>query len=231
MIASNVLFETSRLSRRFHPARAVETLALVNVSLTVAAGDVLVLTGPSGSGKTTLLSLLGMLDRPTSGQLLFQGRDLAQSPDIVLAHARRRLGYVFQDSCLLPRLSLLDNIGYPLIPRGIGRRHRNAIAERWLTRLGIAHHAHKRPAELSTGERQRVALARALAGDPLAVLADEPTANLDPKTGGDVCDLFREINAAGVTLIVATHDPALAAIATHSLHLIDGKIANEAPTP
>lgn len=223
------LFEAREMSRLFRAGRSDETLALDSVSLTVAAGEALALTGASGSGKTTLLSLLGMLDRPTSGELCFRGQTLTGRPDIVLAHARRELGYVFQDAALLPKLSLVDNIGYPLIPRGVSRRQRLSVAEHWLSRLGMETQARKRPSEISAGERQRVALARALAGEPRALLADEPTANLDPRTAREVCELLHEINAGGVTLIIATHDPLLVELATQRLHLIAGKSAHEAP--
>ena len=223
------IFHTTDLSRSFHLGQPRETRAVENVSLAIAAGEIAVLAGPSGSGKTTFLSLLGLLDRPTSGRLSFQDRDLTHGSDMALARARRLIGFVFQDSSLLPKLSLIDNIGYPLIPRGVSRADRRKTAERWLERLGLDRHAKKHPGELSTGERQRAALARALAGEPLAVLADEPTANLDHQTSREVLDVLREANDRGVTLVVATHDPAILAMASHVFTLNEGKLVDETP--
>jgi putative ABC transport system ATP-binding protein len=225
------LFSASNLCRSFHLGQPGETRAVENVSLSIAAGEIAVLAGPSGSGKTTLLSLLGLLDRPTSGRLAFQDRDLTHGSDMALARARRLIGFVFQDSSLLPKLSLIDNIGYPLIPRGVSRADRRKTAERWLARLGLGRHAKKHPGELSAGERQRAALARALAGEPLALLADEPTSNLDQATSREVLDVLREANARGVTLVAATHDPAIVAMASQVLTLYEGKLTSEVVEP
>jgi putative ABC transport system ATP-binding protein len=222
----NLLFETSDLSRYFDRGRAGETRAVDGVSLTIETGALIALAGPSGSGKTTLLSLLGLLDRPTAGRLSFQGRDLTDGSDIALARARRNIGFVFQDAALLPKLSLVDNIGYPLIPRGVTRDERRQRAMRWLSRLGIDRLATKHSSQISAGERQRASLARALAGEPAAVLADEPTSNLDAQTSRAVLDVFREINGEGVTLVVSTHDDAILAMASRVLVLNEGKLAS-----
>lgn len=228
-MSSTPLFQTVEVCRSFHAGKPNETKAVDRLSLEIASGALCIVSGPSGSGKSTLLSLLGLLDRATGGQVLFQGRDLTKCSDVELARARRKIGFVFQDAALLPRMSLVDNIGYPLIPRGVLRRRRRELALHWLARLGIARHAAKRPAELSAGERQRVALARALAGEPIALLADEPTSNLDPATRSDVCGLFRELHSAGVTVVAATHDESLAALATQVVRLHNGALAEDRP--
>lgn len=218
------LIETRQLCRCFRRGTRREVRALDGVSLQLPHGSFTVLTGPSGSGKTSLLSLLGLLDRPTSGTLCLDGRDLSGCSDYELARQRRRMGFVFQDFALLPRLTVTDNIAYPLVPRGVGRTKRRQIAGHWLARLRLAHQADSFPHELSGGECQRVALARALAGDPEIVLADEPTSNLDHESSQEISHVLREIHAAGRTLILATHDDELAAWATHTFHLKDGRL-------
>src|SRR5207244_3954545 len=156
--------------------------ALQDISLIVRRGTFVALTGPSGSGKTTLLALLGALERPSRGQVLFDGRPLGALSDVALARLRRRLGFIFQDFALIPNLPAWANITYPLIPRGIGSARRRQIASELLSRLGIADKFAASPECLSGGEQQRLAVARALAGAPDVLLADEPTSNLDPMT-------------------------------------------------
>jgi putative ABC transport system ATP-binding protein len=185
--------------------------ALQDVSLTLPAASWSVFTGPSGSGKTTLLSLLGALDRPSRGEVLLEGEDLTRFSDLALARVRRRIGFVFQDFSLLPRLPLWQNVTYPLVPRGIRRAERLRRAEAVLARLGLAGFEGKRPEELSGGERQRVGVARALAGNPDLLIADEPTSNLDPDSAAVVRQVLAELHAAGTTLLIATHDPNLVA--------------------
>jgi putative ABC transport system ATP-binding protein len=200
--------------------------AVDSISLSILPHSFAALVGPSGSGKTSLLSLLGLLDRPTSGSLSDAGREISNCSDYELARLRRRRGFVFQDFALLPKLDVLDNVCYPLIPRGLDRKRRTAIATHWLDRLGLASQVQSRPDELSGGECQRVALARALAGDPDILLADEPTSNLDDETKRSVRDLFCEVHRAGKTFVIATHDSELLSLATHVFYLRDGKLVS-----
>jgi len=198
--------------------------ALEDVALEIPAGAFVLLSGPSGSGKTTLLALLGGLERPSSGQVLFGGRDLAGCFDVELARLRRRMGFVFQDGALIPNLPAWENITYPLIPRGVPRAERYRLAREWLSRFGLADRLAARPGELSGGEQQRVAVARALAGRPEVVLADEPTSNLDEESGGAVIALLRAAHAEGKTVVASSHDPRLAALATRVYELKAGRV-------
>ncbi len=218
------LFEALGLSRAFRSATG-EVRALDGVSLSVERGAFLAVTGPSGCGKTTLLSLFGALDRPTGGVVLFDGQDLGGASEPERARVRRRLGIVFQSSPLIRGLPLWENVTYPLVPRGVPARERRRIASRLLERVGIAQRDGARPEELSGGERQRVGVARALAGDPDAILADEPTSDLDRDTATAVVGLLREFQASGRTVVIATHDPALVALATATCRLRDGRMA------
>ena len=198
--------------------------ALDGVDLEVAAGEFVALEGPSGSGKTTLLQLLGALDRPSSGDVIFEGRDLARLPDHELASLRlASFGFVFQQFNLIPTLTALENVEAKLAPTGVddieGR------AERMLGEVGLAERAHHLPSHLSGGEQQRVAIARALSVEPRVVLADEPTGNLDTKTGGEIIELLAGLAAEhGSTVIVATHDATLAERAPRRLSMRDGRL-------
>ena len=216
--------QTSHVGKIFRPGGRGQVHALVDISLAIAPGDFTILAGPSGSGKSTLLALLGALDRPTSGQVLFQGRSLADCSDVELARVRRRMGFIFQNFSLIPPLQVWDNISYPLIPRGVRASQRWQIAEDWLTRLGLPGKMRSYPAELSGGEQQRVALARALAGQPEIILADEPTSHLDPTSGQAVLELLREIHGAGATIILSSHDPTVTHLGTSVIELRAGKL-------
>jgi putative ABC transport system ATP-binding protein len=222
--APRPFLEARDVSKRYRTAVGGEVRALDAVSLAVPRGTFLALTGPSGSGKTTLLALLGALDRPTGGEVRFDGRPLNACSDVALARLRRRMGFIFQDFALIPGLPVWENITYPLIPRGIGRGRRQAVARALLARLGIPAAFAARPEQLSGGEQQRVAAARALAGEPEVLFADEPTSNLDPATARALMDLLRELHAAGTTVVVATHDPDLAALATAVRELRAGRL-------
>jgi lipoprotein-releasing system ATP-binding protein len=198
-----------------------------DVDLSVAGGEFVAVTGPSGSGKSSLLYLLGLLDRPTSGQVLLEGQDTAGLSAKDMAALRlARLGFVFQFHFLLPEFSALDNVLIPI--RRLGRLKDQAARDKamaLLDRLGLAEAAQKLPEQLSGGMRQRVAIARALANDPALLLADEPTGNLDTKNAAAVFDTFAELAATdGRSVIVVTHDPGLAARATRQVHLVDGRI-------
>lgn len=198
--------------------------ALRGASVALAKGDFLAVTGPSGSGKSTLLHLLGGVDLPTSGQVVFLDRDLATLS--VEARASLRLhevGLVFQRFHLLPMLTAIENVELPLAAARVTRRERRERAAAVLERVGLGDRLRHRPGELSGGECQRVAIARALANDPAIVLADEPTGELDRATSRRVLTLFQELNAAGTTLVVATHDLELAAGARRRIEVVDGR--------
>jgi len=218
------MIRTERLCKTYQSPGAEVVRAVDDVSLTIGCGRFAVLTGPSGSGKTTLLSLLGALSRPSSGSIVLEGRELHTCSDAELARVRRRIGFVFQNFSLLPRLPVWENVTYPLIPRGIPAATRFETARRFLGRLGLERKFESRPEQLSGGEQQRVAVARALACEPRILVADEPTSNLDQGTAAELAAIFREIHAAGVTVILSTHSPELLRLATDVFQLNQGRV-------
>ena len=201
--------------------------ALRGVSITVPTGDFLAVTGPSGSGKSTLLHLLGGVDTPTAGEVVFQGRNLARmSAEARAALRLQHVGLVFQRFHLLPMLTALENVELPLAAARVPRAERRERAAAILERVGLADRLRHRPGELSGGQCQRVAIARALANEPVLVLADEPTGELDRATSRRLLELFQSLNAEGATLVVATHDLELAAGARRSVEVVDGRTAS-----
>jgi putative ABC transport system ATP-binding protein len=204
----------------------VDVKALDGVSLSIQEGEFLAIMGPSGSGKSTLMNLIGCLDKPTSGRLFLDGTEVNKLGDRQLARLRgEMIGFVFQTFNLIPRVSAMHNVMLPMgfvgvIPKG----ERRSRAIKLLEEVGLGERADHMPSELSGGECQRVAIARALANDPKVILADEPTGNLDTKTGRSILELFRELNGQGRTVVVVTHDPNVASYAERIVHLIDGKI-------
>lgn len=199
--------------------------ALDGLDLDIARNEYVALMGPSGSGKSTLMNMLGCLDSPTSGRYVLNGQDVSALDDDALADIRNReIGFVFQTFNLLPRYSALENVALPMIYAGIPREQRETRASEVLTQVGLADRMDHKPNELSGGQRQRVAVARALVMNPSIILADEPTGNLDTTTSHEVMELFSEIQQAGNTVILVTHEEDIAACAHRTVRLRDGKI-------
>ncbi len=198
---------------------------LKNINLSLQQGEYLSILGPSGSGKSTLMNIIGCLDVPTSGRYLLRGREVEGMTETELAHLRSsEIGFIFQNSQLLPRLTAQKNVELPLIYAGIAPRERRRRAEQMLDRVGLSDRKNHFPNQLSGGQQQRVAIARALVGNPSLLLADEPTGALDQKTGRQVMALFQELSAEGRTIIMITHDTNIASYAKRIVHIIDGEL-------
>jgi putative ABC transport system ATP-binding protein len=226
------LYELREATKRYGTSGASVT-ALDGIDLTIERGEFVVFAGPSGSGKSTLLQLLGALDRPSAGTVRFEGDDLATASDSRLAALRlTRIGFVFQQFNLIPTLTALENVEAALAPSGIGPTERERRARELLDRVGLGARGAHLPSQLSGGEQQRVAIARALANEPDVLLADEPTGNLDSKTGEAILDLLYSLwKETGVTVVLITHDQAIARTAPRVLALQDGRIAAENGVP
>lgn len=200
--------------------------ALRGVNLRIAAGEYLAIVGPSGSGKSTLMNILGCLDTPTSGSYLLDGEEVHALDDDDLAEIRnRKIGFVFQSFNLLPRATATENVSLPLLYSGLSRSERREAALRALNRVGLGSRTEHRPDQLSGGQRQRVAIARALVNQPVLLLADEPTGNLDQRTGAEIVALFEELQRDGVTVVLVTHDHKLAERTARQIEIVDGNIA------
>ncbi len=215
--------------RRSYRVGPVTAEVLRGVDLEVRAGDLMSIMGPSGSGKTTLMNIIGLLDRPTSGTCVVDGRDVSGLRDDELSALRNRhIGFVFQSFHLLPRLTAMENVCLPLVYRGTGRPEMRRRAEEVLERVGMADHTGHRPDQLSGGQKQRVAIARALAGEPALLLADEPTGALDDDTAGEVMALLRRLNEErSVTILIITHDPSVAVQCARQTRIRDGRLLEQ----
>lgn len=202
---------------------------LKNINLTVERGEYLAIMGPSGSGKTTLMNLIGCLDVPTSGNYELDGRNLRDLDDDALADIRNQhIGFVFQNFHLLPKMDALDNVALPLLYAGVTLKERRERAEEALKAVGLEDRIHFLPNQLSGGQCQRVAIARAIVGKPDLLLADEPTGALDTKSGNQIMDIFRQLSGEGMTIIMITHEQAIAECADKIYHILDGELQTEA---
>jgi putative ABC transport system ATP-binding protein len=225
MLAIDTLIRMQGISKIFH-TEEVETHALSGIDLEIRAGEYLAVAGPSGCGKTTLLSILGLLDSPSEGSYVLAGEPVATLSPAQRARVRSRaIGFIFQAFNLIGDLNVFQNVELPLKYRGLPVDERRAAVHAALERVGLLHRIHHFPAQLSGGQQQRVAVARAVAGQPLVLLADEPTGNLDSRNGAQVMELLGELHAGGATIVMVTHDPRYLAEVRRTVCLFDGRPA------
>jgi len=225
------LIELQGVQRHFQVGEQL-VRALDDLTLGIGAGEYVSIMGPSGSGKSTLLNVIGLLDRPTGGRYLLDGRETTQLDDDALAAVRaRHIGFVFQSFHLVPRLTAFENVELPLVLAGQAPAARRARVDEVLAELSLGDRAHHRPDQLSGGQRQRVAIARAMVMRPTVLLADEPTGNLDHVSGAEVLAALESLNATGITLLVVTHDDEVAARSRRQVRMRDGRVVHDAPTP
>jgi putative ABC transport system ATP-binding protein len=225
--ADQTLIRLAGLAKVFYTDE-VETHALQDIDFELRTGEYVAITGPSGCGKTTLLSILGLLDTPTSGEYTLAGAPVATLPIAERARIRnRQIGFIFQAFNLIGDLTVYENVELPLTYRGLSAQERKRRVTESLDRVGIGHRMRHYPAQLSGGQQQRVAVARAVAGEPLLLLADEPTGNLDSASGEAVMELLRELHLAGSTICMVTHDPRYEQHAERSVHLFDGRLVRD----
>ncbi|MFX1518338.1 MAG: ABC transporter ATP-binding protein [Promethearchaeota archaeon] len=231
MVENGVIIETVDLCKNYHLGDVIVP-ALRGINLKVKWGEFIVIMGPSGSGKSTLLNMIGGLDTPTSGKVYINGQDISQMSDGALTELRaQEIGFIFQFYNLVPVLTAFENVELPMMVNGISEKEGKKRAKELLEIVGLADRMHHRPDELSGGQRQRVSIARALANKPSIVLADEPTGDVDTKTGEEILELMHDLNKnMNVTFIVITHDPAIAEHCDRLIRIIDGQIATDKPT-
>ena len=210
------------------PGTGVEVAALKSINLDFVEGEYTAIMGASGSGKSTLMNILGCLDRPTHGRYILGGDDVSQMPDDALSEIRsRRIGFIFQNFNLIPQLTVLENLEVPMFYLGYPPAVRRARAKDLAEKVGLGHRTDHRPTELSGGQQQRVCIARSLVNDPLILMADEPTGNLDSKTGQAILELFDELVDAGKTVLIVTHDPTVAHRCHRVIRLHDGAVQSD----
>jgi len=226
------MIETDNVTKVYQMGE-IEVHALRGVSLKIEDGECITIMGPSGSGKSTLMNVLGCLDSPTEGTYHLHGQDVSTLSDTQLAHIRNKeIGFVFQTFNLLPRTTALRQVELPLVYAGVGLRERRRRAEQALEEVGLGDRIHHRPDELSGGQQQRVAIARALVTGPSIIMADEPTGNLDTKSGDEVLRIFKRLNQEeGITIIFVTHDPEIAEYGSRTIHIRDGLIEQDLAQP
>ena len=225
--ATGPLIDVRSIYKIYNEGFENEVRALDGVSLSIGRGEYVAIVGASGSGKTTLMNILGCLDQPSYGEYMLDGELVSDLPDRKLARIRnRRIGFIFQGFNLLPSLSALENVELPLVYRGIHGERRHEMAEEALERVGLESRAKHKPGEMSGGQQQRVAIARAIATKPPVIMADEPTGNLDSRTGTHVVEILKTLNAEGSTIILITHDESISGMAQRQIRLLDGMVVN-----
>ncbi len=214
--------------KRYYSLGGVVVKALDGIDVSIERGELLCLMGPSGSGKSTLLNVLGGLDTPDEGTIVVDGQDISRLDENGLAlYRQRKIGFVFQSFNLITSMTALQNVEYPMIFAGIPPAERRERALEILRQVGLADRTHHRPTELSGGQQQRVALARSMVNRPQILLGDEPTGNLDSRTGEEILTMLQELNRQGQTIILVTHDPRVSAHATRTIHMLDGRIVED----
>ena len=224
---SNHLIEVKNVYKIYNPGEN-EVRALDGISVTIDHGEFVAIVGHSGSGKSTFMNMLGCLDTPTSGDYYLDGVNVAGMTDDELSDIRnKQIGFIFQGFNLIPSLTAQENVELPLVYRGMPAEQRRQLAEEALTRVGMEHRMNHRPSELSGGQQQRVAIARAIAARPPIIMADEPTGNLDTRSGEEVMKILHELNEEGRTIVLITHDNDIARQATRAIRIIDGKVVSD----
>jgi putative ABC transport system ATP-binding protein len=226
-MSDEVLIETEHLSKQYDTG-AGPVPVLKDVNVTVRRGEFVAVMGPSGSGKTTFMNILGCLDLPTSGRYVLDGRDVGTLDGDALAQLRNAvIGFVFQGYNLLPRATLVDNVALPLLYAGVAHEERARRAEELLDKMGLSGYGRYAPSQVSGGQQQRVAIARAMINNPRLILADEPTGNLDTRTSHEIMKLLVQLNAQGITIVLVTHEPDIAAHAKRLVRFVDGRLTHD----
>ncbi|MBS3163592.1 ABC transporter ATP-binding protein [Candidatus Woesearchaeota archaeon] len=222
-----MVIQLQEVKKEYHMGNSIVT-ALSDVNLGIKSGDFIAIMGPSGSGKSTIMNLVGCLDLPSKGSIFLDNQDISHLEESDLASIRgRKIGYIFQKFNLIPTLTALENVMLPMMFQEISIENRKKMATQLLKMVKLDHRMNHKPNELSGGEQQRVAIARALANNPDIILADEPTGNLDTKTGHEIMDFLKQLNQQGKTIIIVTHDPEIADFANQTYHIRDGRIQDE----
>jgi len=228
--SDNELIVLKEVRKTYHLG-ITEVKAIRGINLSIKNGEFVAIMGPSGSGKSTLMHILGCLDRPSSGYYLLEGKRVDSLTDTELSHTRNeKIGFVFQNFNLLPQMTVRENVELPMVYSGVHSHQRHKAAKDHIDLVGLSHRISHLPSKLSGGERQRVAIARALINDPAILLADEPTGNLDSKTGSEILSLFDQISRKGKTIILVTHESDIAAHARRIIHIRDGVISSDVST-